>query len=149
MKKLIMAILVMAGISVTAQDHMNGKRGEMRDLSPEQVATLQTKKMTLALDLNESQQSKIKSMLTEDAKMHKANMEDFKTRKEEGKKMTANEKFEKQNARLDHQITRKKEMKSILSAEQYEKWGKMKHKKKRNQKNKRGDRDKDRRPSRG
>ena len=35
MKKLIMAILVMAAISVTAQDHtMKGKRGDMKNLTP-------------------------------------------------------------------------------------------------------------------
>jgi len=65
MKKLVIAILVIAAISVSAQNHnMKGKRGDMKDLTPEQTATLQTKKMTLALDLNESQQSKIKYILT-------------------------------------------------------------------------------------
>lgn len=131
MKKLIMAILVLAGISATAQNHnMNGKRGEMKDLTPEQVATLQTKKMTLALDLNVSQQSKIKSILTEDAKTRKSKMEDFKARKEEGKKMTADEKYTIQNTRLDYQIAQKNEMKSILTAEQFSKWEKMNHRKK-------------------
>ena len=147
MKKLIMAILVMAGISATAQDHM---RASMKDLSPEQIANLQTKKMTLALDLNESQQSKIKSILTEDAKTRKSKMEDFKARKEEGKKMTADEKYKMQNERLDHQIARKKEMKSLLTAEQYTKWEKMSHrnKSKRPHKWHREGRSKDKRPSR-
>ncbi|SEK71784.1 hypothetical protein SAMN04488008_10222 [Maribacter orientalis] len=123
-----MAILVMAAISVTAQDHnKKGKRGDMKDLTPEQVATLQTKKMTLALDLNESQQSKIKSILTEDAKARKSKMEAFK---EESKKvMTTDEKYTRQNERLDHQIARKKEMKSILTPEQFEKYEKMSHRK--------------------
>ncbi|WP_143057776.1 hypothetical protein [Maribacter orientalis] len=128
MKKIVMAILVMAAISVTAQDHnKKGKRGDMKDLTPEQVATLQTKKMTLALDLNESQQSKIKSILTEDAKARKSKMEAFK---EESKKvMTTDEKYTRQNERLDHQIARKKEMKSILTPEQFEKYEKMSHRK--------------------
>ena len=126
-----MAILVMAAISVTAQDHtMKGKRGDMKNLTPEQMATLQTKKMTLALDLNESQQSKIKSILTADAKTRKSKMEAYKARKEEGKKeMTAEEKYALQNERLDYQIARKKEMKSILTPEQFEKYEKMSHRK--------------------
>lgn len=132
MKKILMAILVMATISVTAQDHnMKGKRGDLKDLSPEQVATLQTKKMTLALDLNESQQAKIKTILTEDATARKAKMEERKASKEDGKKvLTAEEKYARQNERLDHQIARKEEMRSILSADQFEKWEKMSHRKK-------------------
>ncbi|APQ16698.1 hypothetical protein [Maribacter hydrothermalis] len=127
MKKLIMAILIMAGISATAQDHTRkGNRGDMGDLTPEQVATLQTKKMTLALDLNESQQAKIKTILTEDAKARKSKMDARKIKKEEGeKKWSADEKYAMQNERLDHQIARKKEMKSILNQEQFEKWEKM------------------------
>lgn len=127
-----MAILVMATISVTAQDHnMKGKRGNMKDLSPEQAATLQTKKMTLALDLNESQQSKIKTILTEDATARKAKMEERKANKEDGKKvLTADEKYAMQNERLDHQIARKEQMKSILNTDQYEKWVKMDARKK-------------------
>lgn len=132
MKKIVMAILVMAGISATAQDHnMKGKRGDMKDLTPVQVATLQTKKMTLALDLNESQQAKIKTILTEDATARKAKMEERKANKEDGKKvLTADEKYAKQNERLDHQIARKEQMKSILSTDQYEKWVKMDSRKK-------------------
>lgn len=132
MKKIIMAILVMAGISATAQDHnMKGKRGDMKDLTPVQIATLQTKKMTLALDLNESQQAKIKTILTEDATTRKAKMEERKANKEDGKKvLTADEKYAMQNERLDHQIARKEQMKSILNTDQYEKWVKMDARKK-------------------
>ena len=127
-----MAILVMATISVTAQDHnMKGKRGDMKDLSPEQVATLQTKKMTLALDLNESQQAKVKTILTKDATVRKAKMEERKANKEDGKKvLTSEEKYAKQNEKLDYQIARKAQMKSILNTDQYEKWVKMDGRKK-------------------
>lgn len=132
MKKILMVILVMATISATAQDqNMKSKRGDMIDLSPDQVATLQTKKMTLALDLNESQQAKVKTILTRDATARKAKMEERKASKDEGKKiMTSEEKYAKQNERLDYQIARKEEMKSILTADQFEKWEKMNHRKK-------------------
>ncbi|MDP5061887.1 MAG: hypothetical protein NWP64_08215 [Maribacter sp.] len=131
MKKILMAILVMATISATAQDQNKGKRGDMKDLSPDQVASLQTKKMTLALDLNESQQAKVKTILTKDATARKAKMEERKASKDEGKKiMTSEEKYAKQNERLDYQIARKEEMKSILTADQFEKWEKMNHRKK-------------------
>lgn len=140
MKKLVMAILIMAGITATAQDHQRkGKRGDMKDLTPEQVATIQTKKMTLALDLNKSQQGKIKAILTEDATARKTKMEERKAQKYEGKKvLTAEEKYAMQNERLDHQIARKEQMKSILDDEQYEKWEKMDHRRKMRGKNNEG-----------
>lgn len=149
MKKLVMAILVMAGLSATAQDHnMKSKRGNYHDLTPEQVATLQTKKMTLALDLNETQQSKLKSIFIEEAKMRKSKIEDFKSRREEGKKLTAEERYERQNERLDHQIEQKQALKSILNSDQYAKWEKMNHHKKRKFRNKGKDDRKERRMSR-
>lgn len=118
----------MVGLSVMAQDHnMEERRGSMNDLTPEQIATLQTKKMTLALDLNDSQQAKIKSMLIQEAGTRKMKMQEIKARREKGEKMTADEKFDMQNERLDHRIERKNEMKSVLTAEQYSKWEKMKH----------------------
>ncbi|KKN80126.1 hypothetical protein LCGC14_0333190 [marine sediment metagenome] len=132
MKKLVMAILIMAGITASAQDHSKrGNRGDMKDFTPEQIATIQTKKMTLALDLNDSQQVKIKKILTEDAKTRKSKMTERKASKEEGKKVvTADEKYAMANERLDHEIARKKEMKSILNDDQFEKWEKISSKKK-------------------
>ena len=149
MKKLVIAILVMAGISAVAQDKdMMGKREAMKNLTPEQVATLQTKKMTLVLDLNESQQAKMKSILTADATTHKAKMEALEIRKEEGVKMTADEKFSIQNERLDHQIARKNEMKSLLTEDQYAKWEKMNHGRRMHDKGKREGRSKGMHPKR-
>ncbi len=125
MKNLVVAVIMIVGLSSMAQDReMKGKRGGMNDLSPEQVATLQTKKMTLTLDLNESQQTKMKSILLEDAKTRKAKMEEHKARKDEDKALTPDERFAMQNERLDHQLKRKQEMKSLLTEDQYVKWEK-------------------------
>ena len=125
MKKLVLAVLLMAGLSSMAQEReMKGNRGGLHDLSPEQIATLQTKKMALSLDLNESQQVKMKSILLEDAKSRKANMEEHKARKEEGKFPTPDERFAMLNERLDRQLKRKEKMQSLLTAEQYVKWEK-------------------------
>ena len=132
MKKLWLATIMMVGISTIAQDNkMNDHRGRMNDFTPEQLAALQTKKMTLALDLNDSQQSKLKTLLTEDANMRKKRMEAMKTKKESGKKMSTEEKYTHKNEKLDYEIARKKEMKALLTADQYAKWEKMKQHKKR------------------
>ncbi|WP_419212544.1 hypothetical protein ACNR9Q_00095 [Maribacter sp. X9] len=150
MKKLMLAIFVMVGISAVAQDHnMKGKRNAMMDFTPEQIATLQTKKMTLALDLSDSQQSKIEAMFMEDAKIRKAKMETFKKRKESGEKMSTDEKFNMLNERLDRKIERKKEMKSLLSPEQYAQYEKIKHSKGMHHKKNRDGRKKEMGPKRG
>lgn len=113
-----------------AQDHSRKEgRKHMQDLNPEQMATLQSKRMTLALDLTEAQQSKIKEMFAKNAEARKASMEEHKARKENGTTLTDDEKFALKNQRLDKQIAHKKEMKSILNDEQYAKWERMNHRK--------------------
>ena len=129
MKKILMIAVFMVGLTAMAQkEQERGNRG-MKDLTAEQMATLQTKKMTLALDLTDAQQSKIQALNLENATMRKAKMEERKAQKEDGetKKPTSEERYALQNARLDQQIAQKAEMKNILSNEQYAKWEKMKH----------------------
>lgn len=131
MKKVIVLLVCMLGLTAMAQRGENQHRGEMKNLTPEQSATLQTKKMTLALDLSQDQQTKILAMNLEKAKVRKEKMEKRKAAKENGevKKPTSEERYALQNARLDKMIALKAEMKSILSADQYDKWEKMAHRK--------------------
>ncbi|UWX54379.1 hypothetical protein NYZ99_15765 [Maribacter litopenaei] len=139
MKKVIMTAILLIGISAMAQDH-NRKEGRgnrhMKDLTPEQMATLQTKRMTLALDLTEDQQSKIQALFTKNAAERKAKMEAHKARKESGETLTDDEKFALRNERLDQQIAQKEEMKSILDDTQYSKWEKMRQKRGKHRKGK-------------
>ena len=94
MKKIVIILIALVAMQVTAQekkrDHQrDGQRAQMeamKDLSPEEIATLQTKKMTLHLDLNESQQKKVESLFLEEAKLRKAKMEERKAMKESGEK---------------------------------------------------------------
>ena len=130
MKKLVIVALLFSGMVAMAQkDEMKGREHGMKDLSPEQIATLQTKKMTLDLDLNETQQTKMKSLLASNAAERKTKMEAYKAQKESGKKLTSEERYKMQNERLDHQIAQKNEMKQLLNDEQYAKWEKMQHRK--------------------
>ncbi len=127
MKKVAIAVLLMAGLTAMAQRGPQEGRKAMSDLTPEQMADLQTKKMTLALDLTTAQQAQIKALNLEKAKTRKAKMEERKTMKEAGerKKPTSDERYAMQNQRLDQMIAQKAEMKNILSDEQYTKWEKM------------------------
>ena len=131
-------LLCMVGLTANAQRGEKEPRQEMKNLTAEQMATLQTKKMTLALDLNESQQTKVLALNLERAKARKAKMEEHKALKEgdERKKPTSEERYAMQNARLDQMIAQKSKMKTILSAEQYEKWEKMAHQRGKHRKHK-------------
>ncbi|WP_142783997.1 hypothetical protein [Changchengzhania lutea] len=128
MKKLIMIAIAFVGLQTIAQqrpERPNRERAEkMSNMSAEDAATLKTKKMTLHLDLNESQQSKIYKLNLENVKKRKTFMAARKARKESDNatKPTQEERLQMMNAKLDHQIATKQQMKTILNEAQYEKW---------------------------
>ncbi|MCM4150947.1 hypothetical protein DHD05_05020 [Arenibacter sp. N53] len=130
MRKLIVLAVLMAGITAMAQkpERERGQRGDMRDMTPEQMATLQTKQMTLALDLTEAQQKQIQSLNLDNAKKRAEKMNEMKAKRESGeaKKLSSEERYAMKTAMLDRQIAQKEKMKKILNNEQYEKWEKMK-----------------------
>jgi len=130
MKKILFAMLLFVGLTALAQPGDKEKRANhMQDLTPEQMATLQTKKMTLQLDLTSEQQDKIMAINLENAKMRKAKMAERKAMKkdEDAKKPTSEERYARANEALDRKIAQKAEMKRILSDQQFEKWEKMQH----------------------
>lgn len=132
MKRVLIILIALATLQVTAQQrkrqfHREGPQNRMeamKDLTPEEMATLQTKKMTLHLDLTEAQQKKIQALNLENAKLRKANMEEHRALRENdgAKELTKEERLKIMNERLDHQIARKQQMKDILNADQYAKW---------------------------
>lgn len=130
MKKIFLIALAFIGLQAIAQEQRNqGYRNHnnmMMNLSAEEAATLLTKKMTLHLDLNESQQAKVKSINLENATKRKAMMAACKDKKENGtaQKPTHEERYAMANAKLDHMIAMKAKMKDILNKEQFEKWEK-------------------------
>lgn len=131
MKKLIVLVVLMAGITAIGQktERERGHSGDMKNMSPEQVATLQTKKMTLALDLSDDQQKQIQSLNLNNAKNRAEKMQEMKAKRESGeaKKLTSDERYALKTDMLDHQIAQKEKIKKILNKDQYEKWEKMKN----------------------
>ena len=130
MKKIILIALVLINIQAIAQErrgeHRKGDRKErahmMKDLTPEQIATLQTKKMTLSLDLTDAQQKEIYKMNLANSKERKAKIEELKKLRESNEKLSKENRYNMMNERLDKQISMKKKMKSILSEEQYQRF---------------------------
>lgn len=125
MKKTIIALVLLIGFTAAAQ---KGKEKSKKDkMTIEQRVALQTKKMTLALDLTEAQQQQVSALHLKNAKLGKVKMEERKAKKErdENKKPSADERYAMQMERLDHKIAQKAAMKKILSKEQLIKWQKM------------------------
>lgn len=128
MKRLFLIALALVTLQITAQDrkHMSKKdeRVEnMQSYTPEEMAELQTKKMTLALDLTESQQKQVMALNLENAKERKAIMKKRQEmKKEEEASLSKEDKLKMKNNMLDKQIAMKAKMKKILNDEQYSKW---------------------------
>lgn len=138
MKKLIFVFVVLITMNTQAQDgkrEFKEKKSEekhafLKDLTPEEIATLKTKKMTLHLDLTDAQQREVKKINLENATQRNTKREVHKSNRESGNaiKPTKEERLKMMNERLDQQIATKKKVKSILNEGQYEKWEKsMKH----------------------
>ena len=119
--------LLFTGITLVtfAQNSGNQRMKNMQDFTPEQNAILQTKKMALALDLNNSQQNQILAINKKQAVERKKKMELYKSMKENETKPTSDERFKMMNDMLDAKLAHQKEMKKILNESQYEVWKKM------------------------
>lgn len=131
MKKLVLIALALITLQATAQERKDRQKMDKKEraermskYTPEEIAEIQTKQMTLQLDLSEAQQKQIMAINVENAKSRKAMMEKRKEAMDNGerKEPTKEERLQMKNAMLDRQIAIKKQMKDILNKEQYEKW---------------------------
>lgn len=126
MKKLMMIMIILASVTLTAQRGSRSGNDRMsKNLTAEQTATLQTKKMTLALALDENQSSKVYDLMLQEAKERKAKKAERKNNKEKTRP-TKEERYAKVNKHLDDQIAMQNKMKKILTEEQFAKFEKTK-----------------------
>lgn len=135
MKRVLIIFMALATIGMSAQNKKSDKKGDRKemkaDFTPEQRADLKSKELTLALDLNTSQQQRVKQLFlkTENNKPE---------RPEKRSEMTDAQKYDAKSAMLDHRIAFKKEMKEILTDDQMTKWERKQGHKGRKSKNKGG-----------
>ncbi|MFI2741938.1 hypothetical protein ACG2LH_04300 [Zhouia sp. PK063] len=133
MKKLIMMMVLAAGIVGTAVAQEKPAKGEKKhfrkerfaNVSPEQMASLKTKKTTLALGLTQKQQDDLYKLNLDQAKDRKQKFEAFKKAREEKKEFSKDDRFKMMNNRLDAQIVYQRKVQSILSEKQFAQWKKM------------------------
>ncbi|WP_242202582.1 hypothetical protein [Aestuariivivens insulae] len=143
MKKLLLIALAIVSLQAVAQEPKKEGpryRDNMANMPAEDMAELQTKKMTLHLDLNEKQQKEIYAINLENAKARKEHMKARKAKREAGEKPSQEERTKMMKAMLDHKIAMMQKMKIILNEEQFAKWekaqAKMDHKRKEGMKHK-------------
>lgn len=128
-------MMLLIGISSFAQQppherlperetHPSQRMEKMKALSPVQEATLWSKKMTLELDLNETQQDQMYALILEKAKTRDQR---FKNLPKE--RPTKEQIYKMEVDRLDQEIAMKKALKSILTERQLERWELMENKK--------------------
>lgn len=102
--------------SEDTKNELQSKRGEV---SPATRAKMQTKEMTLALDLTDNQQKDVETALLD---FH-TELKDVKASMQKSyDDMSTEEKQELKSKHLDAQIALKREMKTILDEKQYEKF---------------------------
>ena len=121
MKKIAsIALVALFTISTFAQKQQ--RKQQRPDFTVDQMAELQTKKMTLHLDLTEDQVQQILEINKQHAVERKQKTEEHKALKQSEKELSSDEIFTKKNDRLDKMIAHKAEMKKVLNDEQFEKW---------------------------
>lgn len=120
MKPYFLITVLFISISVFAQQQ--NRRGTAPDFTPEQQAEIQTKKLTLALELNENQIAKVQTLELEIAKERKATRELRQSKRQAGERPSDEELFEMKSVRLDRQTAHQNKMKNILTKEQYATW---------------------------
>lgn len=137
------ALLIGLGASAQHRPH-NPVRGTEHptELSSEQQATIQSKRMTLALGLNAQQQDQIATLLKSRLD---ARMELRARRKSEASSAEQKDEASRYvaiNDRLDREIAFQENIKGILSESQFEQWRSHRENqiKERNRKNRSGDR---------
>lgn len=125
MKKWILACLLLAGLSATAQHMTREGRGrqQMQEFSPDEMATLQSKKMMLALDLSSNQQQELKTLLSK--RIQKRQEMRQAHQKDTAALADPRQRYQRMNERLDGEIAFRQDLKKILTEPQYDKWRQM------------------------
>jgi len=143
MKNAIIVFAMLIGLTALAQKEGQQKNaGETRqEMTPEQIASLRTKKMTLALDLSQAQEKQLMTLNLKAAKERNKKMQERMASKAKGEeaRLSAEQRYALRAEMLDRKIAHQRNLKTILSPEQFSKWQKMAHKSHSERRKKRGD----------
>ncbi|WP_457611155.1 hypothetical protein [Lutibacter sp.] len=118
------AILVVVFLATTMVNAQIGSKKfkDQLNFTPDQIATLQTKRMALNLDLDKNQQEAIFNLKKEQAITRQAMRKAMLEQKLNGTSPTSEEIFQLKSSRLDRMQQNKIAMQKILNQEQFSKW---------------------------
>lgn len=122
MKKVILACFALLTFAANAQEKNRMKSPTQAPMSAEQRTNLKLKELTLALDLNASQQKDMEKLLRERQARHEQTKAEMQKRRAEKSKADADTRYELKSKRLDARIAEKERVKKILNPDQYAKW---------------------------
>ena len=127
MKKILTLSLLLLTIGAMAQQRPHNRQTQkaLKELSPEQRATLQSKKMVLALDLDTRQQQQVETLLKKRFETReKIRATHRETATDSSRRLDPEQRYNRMNAHLDREIAFQQEMKNILTESQFEHWKK-------------------------
>ncbi|MES2411732.1 MAG: hypothetical protein V4535_09850 [Bacteroidota bacterium] len=132
MKKVIVAALLVVGMTAFAQEKEGRKAGREK-LTTEQKVDLQVNRLAKDLDLNEKQIKDVKVLVSKEVAKREAKRAELKDQNEKKRaEMKAQREAEK--------TALSENMKKILTADQYAKWEKAREEKKEHMREKMGER---------
>ncbi len=124
MKNILLPLVLLLAIATTQAQRNNDRQENRREIAanmdPAAIASIQAKKMTLALDLTDKQEREITEILV----ANKSNR-DQKITREQYQAMSAADKLAVKEKKMDAQIATKRAFKEILNDDQYERFEKM------------------------
>jgi protein CpxP len=115
MKKLVVAALLVVGMTSFAQEKMEDPKSQ---LTPEQKVNLQIRKLTKELNLNENQIQEIRIVALKEIELREARKAEM-----EASKKLSKEEMKARKAKFEEERTlAEARMKKILTPEQFTKW---------------------------
>ena len=126
MKKAATFCLLMLTLGAFAQHHPHHRRDRQNSdprISAEQQAVLQSKKMTLALNLTDQQQSQVEALLGRQISQRQQMRKD-RENQSQGSPGTRNpeERFKRMDAQMDLRIAFQRDLREILTDDQFDTW---------------------------
>jgi len=126
-KVILIAVLAITTSTTSAQKHMNSPKSQFKQkehFSSEQLASLKSKKMTLRLNLDKSQQKAVYDVTLNNIKKYKRQKKLRKMALKEGNQATYLDVFNHLNNRLNNQIALQRNFRRILNDRQFMQWRK-------------------------
>ncbi|MGB0836591.1 MAG: hypothetical protein ACPGRE_00715 [Flavobacteriaceae bacterium] len=115
---IIALVCIVFTSSMQGQQHRTAKQG--RDLNPEQKAEMMALKMTLALDLSDSQTKEVEEIFLDSSKeLHK-----LKEQKKNAEQLSQEDRYALRVSFMEQKIQVQRSLKKVLNEDQYEQWKK-------------------------